>query len=330
MNPMRMALLSFLVIPACDSPGGGGGGVIIDCTRTPELPICQADTVAGDTVGGGSDATNTTGTSAPDSTGGNGETQVPLDTTPTEDTFVPPDTAPPACETNARRCTGNSVQLCSGGNWLTVDDCGSDTCENGSCIVQALICEDGDRRCSGASVEICDNNAWVFQQTCPSGCSAGTCQTAQGSADCNALLDCGNANGCFESAPPADAACFGECLATGSTTGRNEASALITCFDGCDWDATCAYETCSPRRAACFFASTGSGDCAAIDTCSSSCTVESCITDCYESGTATAQADYLWLIACAGLYCDLSDSACVGQVFSAGEPCEGAYSSCFN
>jgi|GEM_PF-6923035 len=326
MNALRVALLSFLVIPACDSPGGGGGG--INCTQTPDLPICRADT------SGGGDATGADTTSG-DTTSGQPDTQVSidtLDTTPTDTTTTDTasvDTVQPACSENARRCSGNSVQLCSGDNWLTVDDCGSDICEGGSCIVQELDCQPNERRCSGASVEVCDNNHWTFQQACPSGCSAGSCQTTTtGSDDCNAILACADASQCF--ADGTDQACFTTCLASGSTTGKSEASGLITCFDGCSWDATCAFDTCSPQRAKCYFEATGSGDCTSIDTCSQSCSDQDCVDGCYESATANAQAQYLWVIACAGLYCDLSDSACLGQVFSAGEPCEDAYLSCFN
>lgn len=327
MKALRVALVSFLVIPACDSPGGGGG--VINCTQTPDLPICRDATSTPET-------TNSDATTAPETTADTGvviDTQGPQDTTPV-DTSTPDtttvDTVQPNCSENARRCSGNSVQLCTSGNWLTVDDCGTDVCEGGSCIVQELVCETGDRRCNASNVEVCGDNEWVFSQSCPSGCSGGTCQTSQGgSDDCNAILTCGTDSGCFETAPPADQACFSDCLATGSATGKSEASAVITCYDNCAWDGTCAYDTCSPQRAKCFFAATGGGDCASIDTCNQGCSTDDCITDCYESATASAQADYLWVIGCAGLYCDLSDSACLGQVFSAGEPCESAYNACF-
>ena len=44
--------------------------------------------------------------------------------------------------------------------------------------------------------------------------------------------------------------------------------------------------------------------------------------------SAAAQAAYLWLVGCVNLYCEPGDQDCVGQVLSAGGPCEGAYLGC--
>lgn len=321
MNLVRFAVLSLLVVPACDSPGGGGGGGI-NCNVTPNLPICQQREVVGET--------SEPDVTSPDVT--NSADTVPVETQPDTqvqvDTQVPQDTQPPACPENQQRCNGTSVELCTSGAWLTVDSC--EVCQNGACVVQPPACEAGDRRCNGASIEMCNGQQWVFSETCTAGCSNGICNTTTNpTGDCNAVLDCAAAGGCFDAAPDYDQACWSGCLAEGNTTGRNEASAMISCYDNCGWDGTCAYDTCSPQRAACFYARTGSGNCASIDECLGTCTSDPCYIGCFESATAAAQAQYMWVSDCASLYCDLADTECVSSVLTGGGPCEDAYNECF-
>ncbi len=323
MNLVRFAVLSFLVAPACDSPGGGGGGV--NCAVTPNLPICQQLEVGGDTSPG--DVTTLDATPPMDTV----PVETQLDTQPPQDTQVdtqvPQDTQPPQCPENQQRCNGTSVELCTSGTWLTVDSC--EVCQNGACVVQPQDCTAGQRQCNGSSVETCSGGAWVLSQSCPSGCSNGVCNnTSTGSADCNGVLDCAEADGCFATAPDYDQACWNGCLAEASTTGRNEASAMISCYDNCGWDGVCAYDVCSPQRAACFFDRTGGGNCAALDECIYNCVDDACAEACYGQSTAAAQAAYLWLVGCVNLYCEPGDQDCVGQVLSAGGPCEGAYLGC--
>ena len=320
MNLVRIAVLSLLV--ACDSPGGGGGGGI-NCAATPNLPICQQREVVGDTS---SDVTTPDGTSVEDIVPVETQidTQVPQDTQ--VDTQVPQDTQPPACPENQRRCSGNSVELCTSGAWLTVDSC--EVCQNGACVVQPPDCTAGQRQCNGSSVETCNDGAWAFSQSCPSGCSNGTCNNTTTGVDCNGVLDCADAAGCFATAPDYDQGCWNGCLGEGSATGRSEASAMIGCYDNCGWDGVCAYDSCSPQRAACFFDRTGSTNCAGLDECIYNCVDDACAEACYGQATATAQAAYLWLVGCVNLYCEAGDQDCVGQVLSAGGPCEGAYVGC--
>lgn len=331
---LRTASLITLVAPfaalaACDSPGGGGGRAPLDCNATPNVPACQDtrnDTVSGDTTQPDTTQPDTTqpDTTQPDTVGPE-DTNPPVDTTPT-DTFVPP-----SCSNGNRRCDGQNAQLCSGGNWTTTETCsGTRVCEDGNCI-QTSVCTNNQRRCAGSAVEVCVGGQWQAQSTCPTGCTSGECNPpVTGTDDCETIVACGDNAGCWDN-PPSNQACFNQCLANGSTVGKSEASAMISCFDNCSWDATCAYQTCSPQRAACFFTKTGNKTCTQIDDCIGTCASgdNTCVNACYETGSAQAQSRYLWLNACIGLYCEAGDSACYQEIFAAGGPCASAFSDCF-
>jgi len=324
-----LTLVAPLALAACDSPGGGGGRAPLDCNATPNVPACQdtrGDTTSGDTTTSdtGPGDTNTPVDTTPVDTAGPEDTTPPVDTTPV-DTFVPP-----SCENGQRRCDGQKAQLCSGGNWTTTETCsGTRVCEAGSCV-QTSVCTNNQRRCAGSAVEVCTGGQWQAQSTCPTGCTNGECNPATGNDDCLAILGCGDSSGCWDT-PPTNQACFNQCLASGSTIGKSEATSVIACYDNCNWDAVCAYSTCSPQRAACFFAATGTKTCKQIDECIGTCASgdDACVDACYESGSAQAQSRYLWLNACLGLYCDAGDTACYNQVLGSGQPCATAYTDCF-
>lgn len=328
-----VSLVPIVPFVACDSPGGGGGGGV-NCTLNPELQVCQDTSGGSDATGGdtrpdnNNDGVDTTTTF---DTGDTFDTSPPTDTTPTDTT--PIDTTPPACVEQERRCGGfNGIEICLDGRWVSGGSCEGATCVDGECQEPIAECEGSERRCSGSTVEVCSAGEWVSSATCPSGCTNGTCNTAPpgGDLDCLEVMSCGDTAGCFAEGTT-DAACMTECFQQASTVGRSEASAMLSCYDGCDWDAECAYSSCEPQRAACLFTGTGSATCLEIDECLGTCSDEACSDACFASGSAAAQAQRLWVVDCASLYCaDLSDQACLSEVFGAGGPCEAAYNDCFN
>lgn len=322
-----LALIPLLVI-ACDSPGGGGGGQV-NCAVTPNVPICNpdvSDTVSPDTTPDTSGPIDTD-TTQPDTT--QPDTTQPDTTQP--DTTQPDTTPPPECTGSSTRCSGAEAQVCSGGFWVTTAVCsGNTTCQGGSCVPSS-VCTNGTRRCSGSTLEQCMNGQWTFAETCTNGCANNACTAPPtGNLNCSDVFDCIVEAGCFDNLPtPPTSACTSQCTNQGSTTGRNEMNAVLSCYTSCNYDNECILHTCTPLRAACFFDTTGGLSCAQIDECIGNCTSGgACIIGCYEQGTSTAQGQYLYVSECLDGYCG-QDQTCWGQAISAGQPCEQAFNTCF-
>jgi hypothetical protein len=324
----RLLVLALpLFVIGCDSPGGGGGGGPVDCSVTPNLPICRPDT-----------STNAD-TSDPDTNVGPGDTTQPDTNVGPEDTVQPdtqvqpdttqPDTITPDCSVSQTRCVGAEAQACSAGSWVTVAVCDDGTtCQNGVCV-PASVCSNGTRRCSGNNVEVCSGGQWTTEQACTNGCSNNQCTAAPTGLACDDVFQCIIDAGCFNNLPtPPTTACMNPCLNQGSTTGKNEMNAMISCYGSCSYDDACIINTCYQQRANCFFDTSGSLSCAAIDSCIGGCTTGACTLSCYEQGTNSAQGQYLRVSECLDGYCG-EDQTCWGQVISSGGPCEQAFDICF-
>lgn len=319
MRPIVFVLPLFVI--ACDSPGGGGGGGI-NCALTPNAPICQPDV----------NDTNSPDTTQPDIT--DPETTQPDTTQPDTtqpDTTQPdttlPDTTPTECSGDDTRCNGTEAQVCSGGSWVTTQFCtGNTTCQNGDCVATA-VCTNGTRRCTGNNVELCSNGQWMTEQNCPNGCSNNQCNSAPAGLACEDVFACIVDAGCLSTSPPSSA-CTSPCLNQGTTTGRNEMNALLSCYSTCNYDDACIINTCYQQRANCFFDVSGSLTCAQIDSCIGNCSSGECVVGCYEDGTNTAQGQYVRVSDCLNGYCG-EDQTCWGEVISSGGPCEEGFSICF-
>ena|GEM_PF-4744866 len=78
------------------------------------------------------------------------------------------------CAEGTSQCLSDLLlQTCVYGKWMT-QEC-QDLCDDGKCIDQPVLCIDGERRCSDSDVEVCVNGGWTVQETCPLGCSNGSC-----------------------------------------------------------------------------------------------------------------------------------------------------------
>ncbi len=330
-----MRRLLFLALPllviGCDSPGGGGGGGVVDCSVTPNLPICRPDTTSPDVA----DTITNVDVVDTDTNVGPGDTTQPdtnvgPDDTIQPDTNVQPDTITPECTLSQTRCAGDEVQACSAGSWVTVAICDDGTtCQNGVCVPTA-VCSNGTRRCSGSNVEICSGGQWTTEQSCTNGCSNNQCNAAPAGLVCNEIIQCVVDAGCFDDLPTApSSACLNPCLNQGTATGKTEMNALLSCYASCSYDDACIINTCYQQRSNCFFDTSGSLSCQAIDTCIGDCTTGGeCVISCYEQGSNTAQGQYLRMSECLDGYCG-QDQTCWGEVISSGGPCEQAFGICF-
>lgn len=312
---LASALASALaLVAACDSPGGSGGRV--DCSLRPDLPVCRPDTSSTP------DTTQPIDTTSPDDTSSPDDTTITLDTSPPqdsqdtfvppEDTFVPPeDTFVPECSAPASRCLNDQAQTCSGGVWLTVDVCGGSTaCQNGQCMPVA-VCTNGQRRCSSNDVELCSGGQWTREQQCANGCSNGQCNPAPSGLACTDVFDCIIDAGCFETLPPSSS-CTTPCLNQGSTVGRNEMNALLSCYAQCSYQNPCVIQQCSDERTGCLFDNHGSMSCEEVYDCLLECSTDACAESCWESGTVTAQALLDQTLSCYEAYCsDPQSAVCV-------------------
>jgi len=336
MRRLLVLALPLLVI-GCDSPGGGGGGGVVDCSVTPNLPVCRPDTGSTDVT----DTSTSGDTTDPDTNVGPGDTTQldtnigPDDTTQPDTQVQPdtvqPDTITPECSGSAFRCNGDEVQACSGGFWVTTQVCtDTNTCRDGTCIPSST-CTNGSRRCSGSNIEQCTLGQWAFAQACSNGCTNEACNPPPTSGlVCDDVFTCIVDAGCFDAWPtPPTSTCTSPCLNQGTTTGRNEMNAVLSCYATCNYDDACVVDTCYQQRANCFFDTTGSLSCPQIDQCIGDCTSGGpCVIGCYESGTNPAQGAYLRVTECIDAYCQ-QDEACISEVITPGGPCAQAFETCF-
>lgn len=327
---MRIALcfIPFVVI-ACDSPGGGGGGTV-NCSLTSNAPICNPDVTTNPDVT--NDTSNDTGTSNPDTQIDTIDDTGTLPDTDTvqADTNQPDTTPPPECTGSATRCSGNDGQICNNGFWMTTQTCsGNATCQNGTCVATSS-CTNGTRRCTGNNVEQCSSGQWVVAETCSNGCANNQCNAPPSGLACTDVFQCIIDANCFANWPSAPTSgCTSPCLNQGSTLGRTEMNAVLSCYAGCNYDDECILHTCYQQRSNCFFDRTGSLTCEQIDNCIGNCTSSgACVTNCYEQGTNAAQGQYIYIAECLDGYCG-DDQSCWGQAISTGQPCAQAFNTCF-
>ncbi len=92
----------------------------------------------------------------------------------------------PSCKEGGRRCVGNNLQGCIGGEWIVMATCRpGTTCSRDGCKAVQPGCNTGARRCSGINLEGCINSQWEVLATCRSGsyCTTSGCQPVRPS--CN-------------------------------------------------------------------------------------------------------------------------------------------------
>jgi hypothetical protein len=77
-----------------------------------------------------------------------------------------------SCTDGETRCSGDSYQICTNGEWLTAPCAG--ICSNGICVEDS--CTNGQTRCSGNTYELCNNGQWI-QADCYGYCSNDQCIT---------------------------------------------------------------------------------------------------------------------------------------------------------
>ena len=117
-------------------------------------------------------------------------------------------------------------------------------------------------------------------------------------------------NGCAQS----DQTCLNNCYQSGTTTAQQQYDALATCYQNNCATATdgqtCLENNCSTQVQACLGGSTTGGSttggstvgktCSEVLQCMNGCPSgdQTCLNNCYQSGSATAQQQYDALAAC--------------------------------
>ncbi len=90
-----------------------------------------------------------------------------------------------------QECVGNIAYTCENGDSVQ-NDCGSDTCLNGTCI-PAHVCDADDIRCDNGVPQKCVSNVWVNQTPCGQNqvCKNGNCEIDKQNESCeNGKLQC--------------------------------------------------------------------------------------------------------------------------------------------
>lgn len=137
---------------------------------------------------------------------------------------------------------------------------------------------------------------------CPSACQAtGSCDN-----DVCKTMACEDVYSCMVLCDTTDFGCQAECYAGGTSQATDDIDTLFGCMsDQCGTvpDAqfqTCVSDNCASEIATCFPISTGSLDCDAVYGCMVNCASgdQTCLMDCYENGTSTAQGQLDALFAC--------------------------------
>src|SRR5574341_484302 len=85
----------------------------------------------------------------------------------------------PSCKEGGRRCSGNNLLGCIGGEWIAMATCRpGTTCTLDGCKAIQPGCRTGDRRCSGIKLEGCIDGQWTVMATCRTGsyCTTSGCQ----------------------------------------------------------------------------------------------------------------------------------------------------------
>lgn len=152
---------------------------------------------------------------------------------------------------------------------------------------------------------------------CDAACQPdGSCEQAACEVlSCNALYQC--LNECQD-----DSGCQSICYIEATEDGSTQLASLFTCInENCrdftgDAYSSCVSESCETEVETCFPRIFGSGSCAEISACLSSCVGgnTSCQQECFEDGSAQAQSSYLELSNC---YRDLCGEATSNEAFSA-------------
>jgi hypothetical protein len=92
------------------------------------------------------------------------------------------------CEEDARRCTGQTPEICQDGSWVSAADCPEllPLCD---AATGACVCDSDSRDCTNEGVPtLCVDGAWVEQTACPTDtplCAAGECWCEDGTERCD-------------------------------------------------------------------------------------------------------------------------------------------------
>jgi hypothetical protein len=226
------------------------------------------------------------------------------------------------------------------------EETGAATC--GQVSACAAACPAGDKACGVGCVEsasLVAQAAWVSF----AGCLSAACQPGDGACantatsvggacavataacydpdgagdDCMGLTDCATA--C-----DGDEGCLASCYAAASSVGLAEYSALQICAgtSGCS-NLGCLGATCGYEWAQCAAPGVGTGGCAAIGGCASSCQEglgSECVASCLGQGSLTAQSQFFAAYFCILAACPTQTSACSAQ--AAAGVCAPAVGAC--
>lgn len=134
-----------------------------------------------------------------------------------------PDAAPtctleePICEIGARRCAGDTVEVCAPGgdacgDWLAVETCAAQACSEGSCRV--VTCDPAREEVCNGRDDDCDGLVDEFLSRCDTVCTPACVPDDTRCNDDGNLVTCILRDGCLEWAEPrgcgADMLCIGQ------------------------------------------------------------------------------------------------------------------------
>ncbi|MFO0751160.1 MAG: hypothetical protein U1F43_36630 [Myxococcota bacterium] len=272
---------------ACDGPGGGGG-TTVDCSKTPNAPICRGDASNGDATTNN----DTTGT---------------------------------ACNSGARTCEGGVPKQCQNGNWVALTACtATQTCTNGICEENTSPDCCADMECGtdcGVSCGTCSGNTHCVEGTCEQNTTTGCTPACTGNTHC---VDgtCEDNTSCTPQCGGRQCGDDG-CGSTCGTCGLNKTCQNGICVNNqtCSCNgAECGEDNCGNSCGTCSQTQTcqagqcvdngGGGDactdiidCVFADTGCAQYTddtqFQTCADTCYGNGSATGQAEFDAYVGCA-------------------------------
>ena len=240
-----------------------------------------------------------------------------------------------ACEGNGTKECGEydsddclewgSVVACADGETCSLGLCAAAGECTDECDAAGISC-DGDFTvdCGNFDEDAClDLGDPVF---CGFGqsCVEGACQEQSGDVDCVGVVNC-------IAACDNDLQCALDCIKTGDIIGQIEFDDYNTCLNeqGCT-EQGCALYYCTDELAACENDDFGFATCAQVNDCLLECPAGDplCPTQCLETGTQQAQAEWTLVSGCVAIFCDLSDADCVGEATNIGGICGPEWMQC--
>jgi len=238
-----------------------------------------------------------------------------------------------ACQSNGQ-CNNSVCQTAScEDTYNCLVSCGDATCQTG-CYDTASPTAQGqldalfqciDQYCGNVSDSqygtCVNNNCGAQINACfPVGTGAWTCRQVY---DC--LVDC----------PSTDNTCGNTCYEQGTAQAQTDLDALLSCLNNqCgslsgDAFQTCASQQCGGQIDACLPTLTGDANCSEVTDCINNCSSSDseCPYDCYETGTASAQDQYVALVDCADTKCGNQSGDAYVTCYS--QQCAGELDACF-